>query len=51
MRPLLFVNWASVSRRFCALMWLLAFVLLVIILAHLIPGSPPTHAPPRLPLH
>jgi hypothetical protein len=51
MRPLLFVNWSTVSKRFCALMWLLAFVLVVVILAHLIPASAPAHPGPHMPLH
>lgn len=34
MRPLLFVNWRSVHRGFCALMWLIAVVLAVVVIAH-----------------
>lgn len=34
MKPLLFVNWASVSARFTALMWSLAAVLATVILIH-----------------
>jgi hypothetical protein len=34
MRPLLFVNWRSVHRGFCGLMWVIAVVLAVIVLVH-----------------
>jgi hypothetical protein len=34
MRPLLFVNWRSVHRAFCGLMWLIAVVLAVVVIAH-----------------
>lgn len=34
MRPLLFVNWRSVHRGFCGLMWVIAVILAVVLLAH-----------------
>ena len=40
MQPLGFVNWRSVNRYFCALMWLVVFVLALIVLTHI------GHAPP-----
>lgn len=49
MRPLLFVNWASVSAKFRGLMWLIAIVLVVVIVIHVVPGSPPVHPSGRLP--
>ena len=35
MRPLRFVNWASVAARFTAMMWALALVLACVVIAHL----------------
>jgi hypothetical protein len=35
MRPLRFVNWASVAARFTVLMWALALVLACVVLTHL----------------
>ena len=34
MRPLLFVNWRSVHHGFCGVMWVIAVVLAVVVLAH-----------------
>jgi hypothetical protein len=34
MKPLMFVNWRSVHAAFCGLMWLIAVVLAVVVLAH-----------------
>jgi hypothetical protein len=34
MRPLLFVNWRSVHRGFCGVMWVIAIVLAVVVLSH-----------------
>jgi hypothetical protein len=34
MKPLLFVNWRRVHAMFCGLMWLIAVVLAVVVLAH-----------------
>lgn len=34
MRPLLFVNWRSVHRGFRGVMWVIAVVLAVVVLAH-----------------
>jgi hypothetical protein len=43
--PLAFVNWRSVHCRFCILMWLVAGVLTVVILAHTgVVASAPHHA-------
>jgi hypothetical protein len=35
MRPLLFVNWRSVHRGFCGVMWVIAIVLAVVVLSHI----------------
>jgi hypothetical protein len=35
MRPLGFVNWASVTARFTAVMWALALLLACVVLIHL----------------
>jgi hypothetical protein len=43
MRPLLFVNWSSVSAMFRGLMWLAAVVLAAVIVVHLVPSAPPAH--------
>ena len=48
MRPLLFVNWSSVSSMFRALMWLMAIVLAGVIVVHLVPAAPPAHHAVRL---
>ena len=45
MRPLLFVNWRSVHRAFCGVMWLIAVVLAVVVLAHI--GMPAQSAHQR----
>lgn len=45
MRPLLFVNWSSVSSMFRGLMWIVAIVLASVIVLHLMPGAPAHHAP------
>jgi hypothetical protein len=34
MRPLSFVNWRSVNRGFCCVMWGIVLVLAVVVLAH-----------------
>ncbi len=34
MGPLLFVNWRSVNTMFCAMMWVVAIVLVALILSH-----------------
>jgi len=39
MRPLLFVNWSSVNARFTALMWAVAIVLAIVVLAHVAGGG------------
>lgn len=39
MRPLLFVNWSMVAARFTMLMWLIAIVLALVVLAHLVGDS------------
>jgi hypothetical protein len=43
-QPLGFVNWRSVNRYFCALMWLVAIVLALILLSHLGHTAPAAHA-------
>jgi accessory gene regulator protein AgrB len=43
MRPLLFVNWHMVNVRFRALMWILAFALVLVILLHVAPHSTAPH--------
>ena len=48
MHPLLFVNWAWVSRMFRGLMWLCAIALAVVIVVHLMPASAPAHHTTRL---
>jgi hypothetical protein len=45
MRPLLFVNWRSVHRAFCGVMWVIAVVLAVVVLAHVgMPAESSHHA-------
>jgi hypothetical protein len=41
---LAFVNWSSVNRRFCALMWIVALALAVVVLVH-VGHAPPPHRP------
>lgn len=48
MRPLLFVNWASVNVMFRTLMWIIAIVLAGLIVTHVIPSTPPAHHSLRL---
>jgi hypothetical protein len=43
MRPLLFVNWSSVSSLFRGLMWIIAIVLAGVIVIQLMSASPPAH--------
>lgn len=47
MRPLLFANWSLINARFTALMWALAVILALVVLAHAIPAghSSPSSAP------
>jgi hypothetical protein len=40
MGPLGFVNWHRVNVRFRFLMWMVALVLAIVVLAHVIPSSP-----------
>ncbi|HWE34424.1 MAG TPA: hypothetical protein VG410_13115 [Solirubrobacteraceae bacterium] len=44
MGPLGFVNWRSVNRIFCCLMWMIALVLVVVVLAHTGGGAGAPHA-------
>ena len=45
MRPLLFVNWRSVHRGFCGVMWVVAVVLAVVVLVHVaMPAESAHHA-------
>jgi hypothetical protein len=45
MRPLLFVNWRSVHRAFCGVMWVIAVVLAVVVLVHVgLPAESGHHA-------
>jgi len=48
MHPLLFVNWARVSRMFRGLMWLAAIALAAVIVVHLIPASAPAQHTVRI---
>jgi hypothetical protein len=43
MGPLGFVNWRRLNRAFCLLMWLLALVLALIVIAHSGDGSAARH--------
>lgn len=47
MRPLLFANWSLINARFTALMWTLAVILALVVLAHAVPAahSAPSSAP------
>lgn len=47
MRPLLFVNWSAVNTLFRGLMWVVAIALVVVIVIHLLPATPPAHHPVR----
>jgi hypothetical protein len=38
-----FVNWRSVNAAFCAIMWMVAFVLAVVIVVHGLPSAPSVH--------
>jgi hypothetical protein len=44
-QPLGFVNWRTVNRYFCALMWLVAVVLALVVLTHLVSATPAAHGP------
>ena len=44
MGPLGFVNWRSVNRAFCCLMWGIALVLAIVVLAHTGAGAVAHHA-------
>jgi hypothetical protein len=54
MGPLNLVNWRRVNAGFCSAMWLLAFLLAVLVLAHGISASSAAaqatlkHPPPRI---
>lgn len=49
MNGLWLVDWGYVHRVFCAIMWLVALVLVIVILAHVVPDqTPPAHARPIL---
>jgi hypothetical protein len=43
-QPLGFVNWRTVNRYFCVLMWVVAIVLALIVLTHLVHAAPAAHA-------
>ena len=44
-KPLLFVNWRSVHARFCAVMWIVAAILAIIVIVHvLVPPDAAHHA-------
>jgi hypothetical protein len=44
-KPLLFVNWRRVHAMFCALMWMIAVVLAVVVIAHAaLPADSAHHA-------
>ena len=52
MRPLLFVNWRSVHAIFCGVMWVIAVVLAVVVLAHTsLPAGSHTAVPASSTLH
>jgi hypothetical protein len=42
-QPLAFVNWRTVNRYFCAVMWLVAFVLALIVITHLVHATHAAH--------
>jgi hypothetical protein len=44
MGPLGFVNWHTVNVRFRFVMWMLAVVLAIVVLAHVVPSSAGTRA-------
>ena len=45
MKPQLFVNWRSVHKGFCAVMWIVATILAVIVIAHVaVPPDAAYHA-------
>jgi hypothetical protein len=46
-RKMMFVNWREVNALFCALIWMVALVLILVILAHAIGPSTPVRHPPR----
>lgn len=49
MKPLLFVNWRSVHRGFCAVMWIVAMILAIIVIAHMAtPADAAHHAATRM---
>lgn len=43
MKPLLFVNWRSVHARFCAVMWIVAAILAIIVIVHLVVPADAAH--------
>jgi hypothetical protein len=44
---MMFVNWREVNALFCGLIWMVALVLVLVILAHAVGPSTPVHHPPR----
>jgi hypothetical protein len=44
MRPLLLADWKKINRAFCAVMWSIALVLAIVVIAHATPSS---HSQPR----
>ncbi len=44
-KPLLFVNWRRVHTGFCAVMWIVAVILAIVVLAHFaVPAAAAHHA-------
>jgi hypothetical protein len=43
MKPLLFVNWRRVHAGFCAVMWIVAVILAIIVLAHVAVAADAAH--------
>jgi hypothetical protein len=44
-KPLLFVNWRSVHAGFCAVMWIVAAILAIIVIVHMaVPADAAHHA-------
>ncbi len=43
-QPFGFVNWRSINRYFCAMMWMVVFVLALVVFTHLVHTGTGAHA-------
>jgi hypothetical protein len=45
MRPLLLADWKKINTAFCAVLWSIALILAVVVIAHAAPASHPRPHP------